>query len=83
MKNFLLLAVLAVVGAVLAVGSAANEGFTPLGACVGIAYAVVVALFVAVIENQAFAKPWKKTIPSIIAVIGGAIVAAIGFAICQ
>ena len=81
MKNFLLLAVLAIVGAAIALLSGWNEG-NITGALVGLAYAAVVAAFVALVENQAFGKSLKETVPSIIAVIGGAIVGAIGFSIC-
>ena len=81
MKEFLLLVVLAVVGAAIALLSGWNEG-NITGAWVGVIYAVVVAAFVALVENQTFGKPWKETVPSIIAVIGGAIVGAIGFSIC-
>lgn len=81
MKNFLLLIVLAIVGAAIAILSGWNEG-NITSAWVGVIYAVVVAAFAALVENQAFEKEWKETVPSIIAVIGGAIVGAIGFSIC-
>ena len=81
MKNFLLLVVLAVIGATIAVLSGWNEG-NITGAWVGVIYAVVVAAFAALVENQAFEKEWKETVSSIIAIIGGAIIGAIGFSIC-
>jgi hypothetical protein len=81
MKNFLLLVVLAIVGAAIAVLSGWNEG-NIAGAWVGVVYSVFVAAFAALVENQAFEKPWKETVPSIIAVVGGAIIGAIGFSIC-
>ena len=81
MKNFLLLVVLAIVGAAIAVLSGWNEG-NITGAWVGVIYAVVVAAFAALVENQAFEKEWKETVPSIIAILVGAIVGAIGFSIC-
>ena len=81
MKEFLLLVVLAVIGAAIAVLSGCLEG-NITGAWVGVVYAVFVAAFAALVENQAFEKEWKETVPSIIAVIGGAIIGAIGFSIC-
>ena len=72
---------LAIVGVAIAVLSGWNEG-NITGAWVGVIYAAVVAAFVALVENQAFGKSWNETVPSIIAVIGGAIVGAIGFSIC-
>ena len=81
MKEFLLLVVLAIVGAAIAVLSGCLEG-NITGAWVGVVYAVVVAAFAALVENQAFEKEWNETVPSIIAVIGGATIGAIGFSIC-
>ena len=81
MKEFLLLVVLAVIGAAITLLSGWNEG-NITGAWVGVIYAVVVAAFAALVENQAFEKEWKETVPSIIAIVGGAIIGAIGFSIC-
>lgn len=81
MKNFLLLIVLAIVGAAIAILSGWNEG-NIAGAWAGVVYSVFVAAFAALVESQAFEKSWKETVPSIIAIVSGAIVGAIGFSIC-
>lgn len=81
MKNFLLLIVLVIVGAAVAILSGSIEGNIG-GAWAGVVYSVFVAAFAALVENQAFEKEWKETVPSIIAIVGGAIIGAIGFSIC-
>lgn len=81
MKEFLLLVVLAIVGAAVAILSGCIEGNIG-GAWAGVVYSVFVAAFAALVENQAFEKEWKETVPSIIAIVGGAIIGAIGFSIC-
>lgn len=81
MKKFFLFVVFAVIGAALAVLSAINEGGTTGGAWVGTIYAVVVAAFLALVENQAFAKPWKEIAVDAAVLVGGSIVGALAYTI--
>lgn len=81
MKKFLFLVVFAVFGAAIALLSALNEGGTVGGAWLGTAYAVVVAAFVALVENQAFEKPWKEIGIDVAVLIGGAVLSALAYTI--
>ena len=81
MKKFLFLVVFAVIGAAIALLSALNEGGTVGGAWLGTAYAVVVAAFVALVENQAFEKPWKGIGIDVAVLVGGAILGALCYTV--
>ena len=77
MKKFLLYLIFAIIGVVLAFGSSANEGWSVGGAWVGVVYAVVVAAFVAIVDNQAFDLGWKPIGKHMATIIGGAILGAL------
>lgn len=81
MKKFLFLVVFAVIGAAIALLSALNEGGTVGGAWLGTAYSVVVAAFVALVENQAFEKPWKEIGIDVAVLVGGAVLSALAYTI--
>ena len=81
MKKFLLFVLFAVIGAGLALGSAANEGGTVAGAWVGVVYATVFSCFVALVENQAFGLTWKEIGRDVLVIIGGSILGALAYTI--
>lgn len=77
MKNFFIYALLAVIGIVLALGSSLNEGGSAIGAWVGMVYAIVVAAFVAIVDNQAFDLGWNPIWKHMLAVVAGAVLGAL------
>lgn len=81
MKKLFLLVLFAVFGAALVILSSVNEGGTVGGAWLGTAYAVVVALFLAIVEDQAYAKPWKEIAVDTAVLVGGSIIAALAYTI--
>lgn len=81
MKKFLLFVLFVVIGVGLALGSAANEGGTVGGAWVGVVYAAVFSCFVALVENQAFSKPWKEIGIDMAVIVGSSVLGALAYTI--
>lgn len=80
MKKFLLYLVFAIIGVVLALGSAANGGSVG-GAWVGVVYSAFVAVFVAIVDNQAFSKPWKEIGIDMAVIVGSSVLGALAYTI--
>ena len=81
MKKFVVYLFLALLGVVIVIGSALNEGGTVGGAWAGVVYALVVSAFVALFDKKAIELPWKETGWHMATIFGASVLAAIAYTI--
>lgn len=81
MKNLVWKVVFAIIGIAIVLISALLEGGTTAGAWVGVVYAVFVAAFVALFENQALEKPGKEIGMDVLEIIVASILGALAYTI--